>query len=103
MLNSFQFEEVDEALYHCNWITMPHKMQKLILIYKIRCMRPVNIHCEPFFVFNSEQLVDVCVHRSDLFSGFLIRIIISAAQAVVLPADGSLGLASISESCLSGK
>lgn len=45
---------------------MPAKMRKLILIYKIRFINPVQINCAPFHLFNLEQLGEVSVPVSAL-------------------------------------
>lgn len=52
---------VENALYNCNWVEAPPKVQKLILLFMIRCAKATKIEAAPLFIANRNLLGEVCL------------------------------------------
>lgn len=55
----FQSDALREAIYECYWDDAPIRFKKLMLLFQIRCERPLIVDLKPFFALNLELLLRV--------------------------------------------
>lgn len=56
---------MEVAIYECNWYSAPLQFKKLLLMFMLRCRKPVIVRGKPFYKLDLELLARV---RSILLS-----------------------------------
>lgn len=50
---------MDTAIYECDWYSSPLPFKKLVLMFLIRCRKPIIVHAKPFYQLNLALLAHV--------------------------------------------
>lgn len=50
---------METAIYECDWYSSPMPFKKLVLMFLIRCRKPIIVHAKPFYQLNLALLAHV--------------------------------------------
>lgn len=50
---------MEVAIYDCDWYSAPPAFRKLVLMFMIRCKKPITVQARPFYAMNFSLLTRV--------------------------------------------
>lgn len=53
---------MDVAIYECDWHSAPFAFRKLVLMFLIRCKKPIQVKAAPFYELNRPLIALVSDH-----------------------------------------
>lgn len=49
---AFKAMQVEVAIYDCDWYSAPLPFRRLVLMFMVRCKKPITVRAKPFYTMN---------------------------------------------------